>query len=205
MKRIGRLYFHGSRNKLEIALTFDDGPSEETLKVLDLLKEYNAKATFFIWGQRIKDRENILRKIIEEGHEIGNHSYEHKRLYFKNKGYIQKDIEKCDVELEKLNIKTNLYRPPGLSMNLSLFRVCKCLDKKIIACDAISEDWKKKGVDYAVKRTLRKTKKGSIVNFHDYLEGIGKNKEISSILKKVLPELKKNYKFVTVSKLLEFR
>jgi peptidoglycan/xylan/chitin deacetylase (PgdA/CDA1 family) len=54
MKRIGRLYFHGSRKKEEVALTFDDGPSQETIKVLDLLKEYNAKATFFILGERIQ-------------------------------------------------------------------------------------------------------------------------------------------------------
>jgi peptidoglycan/xylan/chitin deacetylase (PgdA/CDA1 family) len=204
MKKIGNLYFHGSRDKKEIALTFDDGPSDETKEVLKLLKKYDAKATFFIWGQRIEERENTIDKIIKEGHEIGNHSYEHKRLAFKSQEYIKNDIKKCDEELYHFNIKTNLFRPPGLSMFYNLFKVCKRLEKKIIACDVISNDWRKKGIEYSVKRVLRGTKNGSIINFHDYLEGIGTNEEIIPILEKVLPELKNKYKFVTVSELLEF-
>lgn len=204
MKRIGNLYFHGSRKENKIALTFDDGPSKETEKVLDLLKKYNAKATFFIWGQRIKGREKTIERIIKEGHEIGNHSYEHKRLAWKSQNYIYNDLRKCDGELSEFKIKTNLFRPPGLSMFYNLFKVCKKLEKKIIICDVISNDWRKKGVDYAVKRVLNKTKKGSIINFHDYLEGIGRNKEIISILEYVLPKLKRKYEFVTTSELLRF-
>ncbi len=204
MKRLGNLYFHGSRKENKIALTFDDGPSYETGKVLDLLKKYNAKATFFIWGQRIKGREKTIERIINAGHEIGNHSYEHKRLAFKSKNYIYDDLKKCDRELNKFKIKTNLFRPPGLSMFYNLFRVCRKLEKKIIICDTISHDWKKKGVEYAVKRVLKKTKNGSIINLHDYLEGIGSNEEIVPILEKILPKLKKKYKFVTISELLNF-
>jgi peptidoglycan/xylan/chitin deacetylase (PgdA/CDA1 family) len=204
MKKIGNLYFHGSRDKKEIALTFDDGPSDETKEVLKLLKKYSAKATFFIWGQRIEGREGTIDKIIKEGHEIGNHSYEHKRLAFKSQKYIKNDIQKCDEKLYNFNIKTNLFRPPGLSMFYNLFKVCKRLEKRIIACDIISNDWRKKGIEYSVKRVLDGTKNGSIINFHDYLEGIGTNEEIIPILERVLPELKNKYKFVTVSELLEF-
>lgn len=202
VEKIGNLYFHGNRKENKIALTFDDGPSKETEKVLDLLKKYNAKATFFIWGERIRGRKKTIERIVKEGHEIGNHSYEHKRLAFKSQDYIYRDLKKCDEQLNNLKIKTNLFRPPGLSMFYNLFRVCRRLEKKIIICDVISNDWRKKGVDYAVKRVLRKTKNGSILNFHDYLEGIGSNEEIIPILKKVLPELKNRYNFVTTSKLL---
>ncbi len=202
MKRIGNIYIHGSRKENKIALTFDDGPSDETKGILKLLKKYDAKATFFIWGQRIKGRENTIDKVIKEEHEIGNHSYEHKRLAFKSKKYIEKDLKKCDYELNKFNIKTNLFRPPGLSMFYNLFNVCKKLEKKIIACDVISNDWRKKGIEYAVKRVLKNTKNGSIINFHDYVEGIGANEEIIPILEKVLPKLKEKYRFVTISELL---
>lgn len=202
MGKIGNLYIHGSRKNNKISLTFDDGPSDETSEILDLLREHDAKATFFIWGQRIKGRESILKRIIKEGHEIGNHSYEHKRLAFKSKRYIERDIKRCDAELSKLNIKTNLFRPPGLSMFYNLFMVCRKLRKKIIACDAISGDWRKKGVGHSVKNILRRTKNGSMLNFHDYIEGIGSNKEIIPILKELLPRLKKKYEFVTVSELL---
>lgn len=200
--KIRNLYFHGDRKENKIALTFDDGPAKETEKILYLLKKYNAKATFFIWGQRIKGCEKIIKKIIKEKHEIGNHSYEHKRLAFKSQKYIKNDLEMCDKELAKLNIKTNLFRPPGFSMFYNLFKVCSRLEKKIILCDVISNDWRKKGVEYAVKRVLKKTRKGSVINFHDYIEGIGTNEEIIPILKKILPELKKKYEFVTISELL---
>ena len=202
MKRIGNVYIHGSRKENKVALTFDDGPSDETKEVLKLLKKYDAKATFFIWGQRIEGRESTMDKIIKEGHEIGNHSYEHKRLAFKSQEYIKNDLKKCDYKLDKFEVKTNLFRPPGLSMFYNLFKVCKRLEKKIIACDVISNDWRKKGIEYSAKRVLGKTKNGSIINFHDYLEGIGRNEEIIPILERILPELKNKYKFVTVSELL---
>ena len=203
MKRMGNLYFHGNRNKREISLTFDDGPSKETERVLDVLKKYNAKATFFILGQRIKGFEKTIERMIKEEHEIGNHSYEHKRLAFKSKKYTKEDLERCDNELHKFKIKTNLFRPPGVSMFYNLFRVCKKLEKKIIICDVVSDDWKKPGIEKIVNKVLRKTKNGSIIDFHDYLEGIGTNEEIIPILKKIIPELKKaGYKMITVSELL---
>ena len=66
----------------------------------------------------------------------------------------------------------------------------------------ISQDWKKPGVNKVIKKVLKEAQKGSIINFHDYLEGIGSNKEIVPIIKKVVPILKKKYKLVTVSELL---
>ncbi len=201
--RIFQCYFHGKRNSNKISLTFDDGPSKETEKILVLLKKYNAKATFFIWGQRIKGREKTIERIIKEGHEIGNHSYEHKRLTFKTQDYIFKDLKKCDKELLRLGFKTDLFRPPAFSIFYNLLRVCKKLEKKIVMCDIISDDWRKKGIEYSVEKVLKKTKPGSIINFHDYLEGIGPNEDIIPIIKQVIPQIKKKYKLVTISKLLE--
>ncbi len=209
------VYFHGSRKEKRIAITFDDGPSRETGKVLDLLKKYNAKATFFIWGKRIKGREKIIERIKKEGHEFGNHTYSHKRMSFKSKKFIEEDIKKCDAELSKFGIKTNLFRFPGFKFGLNSLLVCWMLKKKMIFADMVSKDWlnpwlKMKNntkepvkIDKPIKKTLSKTKNGSILNFHDYLEGIGTHKEIIPILERVLPKLKeKGFEFVTVSELL---
>ncbi len=204
MKKISNMYFQGNRKKNKIALTFDDGPSKETEKVLDLLKKYNAKATFFILGKRIKAREKIIKRINKEGHEIGNHTYSHKRLWFKSKRFAKKNIKKCDKELEKTGMKTNLFRFPGFKIGYCSWLATKELNKKVIFCDVSSLDWKKKGINYSVKKVLNKTKKGSIINLHDYLQGIGKNRKIISILEKILPKLKDKYKLVTISELLEF-
>lgn len=197
------IYFHGSRRKKKIALTFDDGPSKETEKVLDLLKKYNTKATFFIWGERIKGREKTIERIKKEGHEFGNHTFSHKRMWFKSREFMKKYIQKCDDELNKFGIKTNLFRPPCLAIGINLLVVCEKGKRKIIACDVISNDWKKLGVDKISNRVLRKTKNGSILNFHDYIEGIGPNKDLPRILEEVLPILKAKYKFILVSDLIK--
>ncbi len=216
MKRIGNLYFHGSRKEKKIALTFDDGPSKETEKVLNILKENNAKATFFIWGQRIKGREQIIKRILKEGHEIANHTYSHKRLQFKSRKFVEKDVKKCDEELKKFKIKTNLFRFPGFKFGITSLIVLRKMNKKLIFADMVSNDWTlpyfrqhyklNMGLSRlkVIRRTLRKTKPGSILNFHDYLEGIGSHKEIIPLMKEIIPSLKENYKFVTVSELLGF-
>jgi len=214
------MYLHGNRNKKEIALTFDDGPSEETLKVLDVLRKNNAKATFFIVGKMIKGRENIIELAKKDGHEFGNHTFSHKRLWFKSKKFIEEEIKKCDEELQRVGITTNLIRFPGLKYGPNALSVCKKLKKKIIFAEFLSfnqfaYDWfrpwlKKIGfikspikIDDVVNATIEKTKNGSILGFHDYLQEIGPNTEITAILEKILPKLQKGgFKFVTITELL---
>jgi len=218
MKKIFNFYFHGKRDKNNIALTFDDGPSKETEKVLDILKNQSAKATFFIWGQRIKTREKIIRRILKEGHELANHTYSHKRLWFKPIKFIKQEVEKCDKELNKFGTKTNLFRFPGFKFDIFSFIVLSKMKKKVIFSDVVSNDWTlpyfkthyqlNAGLNKnkVIQRTLRKTKPGSILNFHDYLEGIGKHKEIIPLMQEILPKLKsKGFEFVTVSNLLNFK
>lgn len=217
MRKIGNWYNRARRNKKQIALTFDDGPSEETKKVLDILKKYNAKATFFIWGQRIKGRENIINRILKEGHEFGNHTFSHKWLWFKRKKVIAEEIIKCDDELSKFGIKTNLFRFPAFRFGINSIIICKRLKKKVIFSDVISNDWlnpwlKKKfkknepiKIEKVIKKVLKKTKNGSILNFHDYLEGVGPHNEIIPILEAImLPLQKRGFKFITISNLLNF-
>lgn len=214
------MFFHGNRNKKEIAITFDDGPSEETEKILEILRKYNIRATFFIVGKMIKGRENIIEKIKSDGHEFGNHTFSHKRLWFKSKGFIEKDIKMCDNELYKLGITTDLFRFPGLKFGLNSLVVCEKLNKKIIMAEIISfnlfsYDWFNPWlrsrklikniikIGKVVKDTIFGTKNGSILSFHDYIQESGPNDGICQILEKVLPELiNKNFKFVTVSELL---
>lgn len=214
------MYFHGDRNKKEIAITFDDGPSEETLEVLEMLRKNDVKATFFVVGKMIKGSEHIIEAIKNNEHEFGNHTFSHKRLWFKSKKFIEEDIKKCDEELMRLGITTNLIRFPGLKYGFNALSICKKFNKKIISAEILSlnqfaYDWfrpwlAKKGlirgpikIDKVINATLSKTKRGSILDFHDYLQEICPHLELSEILEKVLPGLKeKGFKFVTVSGLL---
>ena len=215
------MYFHGNRNKKEIALTFDDGPAEATLELLKVLKKYKVKATFFVVGKMIKDREYIIKHIKNEGHEIGNHTFSHKRLWFKSRDFIENEIIKCDEELKRVGIETNLIRFPGLKYGPNAVMICKKLKKvpifaEFLTLNQFAYDWfkpwlRKRGfikgeikIDTVTKRTTKYTKNGSILVFHDYLQEIGPNPEIILIIDKVIPALQaKGFKFVTISELFE--
>ena len=207
MKRIRNLYFHGNRNLKMVALTFDDGPCKETNEVLRLLKREKVKATFFVLGKKIEGNEEIIKRIINEKHELGNHGYSHKSLIFRSNKFIFEEIKKCDdLLLKKFKIGTNLFRPPYFNFGLNALVVTYGLKKKVIFCDVSSKDWKLKDVDFVAERVLKMVKPGSIINLHDYLENIGPNKNIVKITEKIICGLKqRRYKFVTVSKLLNFK
>jgi len=102
-------------NGKEIYLTFDDGPSDRvTPKILDILKKKGVKATFFVIGNHILTRGNIIRRTVDEGHSIGIHSYSHEyNKIYANKAALLSDINKCAEILKSLNVYTTLYRFPG--------------------------------------------------------------------------------------------
>ena len=136
MKNIGNLFFHGNRSQRKVALTFDDGPSRETRELLKLLRKENVRATFFVLGKHIGNDEKIIKTIIREKHEIGNHGYSHKSLIFKSRKFISEEIKKCDdLLLKKFDIRTNLFRHPYFHFGLNAWIVTYRLKKKVIFCD----------------------------------------------------------------------
>lgn len=215
------MYFHGDRSEKRIALTFDDGPSEQTGEILDILKKYEVKVTFFIVGKMVNGREEILRQAAAEGHEFGNHTFSHRRLWFKSKKEIEDEIKRCDDELARVSIHSPFIRFPGLKFGPNALSVCKRLNKKIIFSDFISlnqfaydlfRPWLHKigllkgevKIDDVINHTVRKTKNGSILTFHDYLQEIGPNYRIAEIIDRIIPQLKQNgFEFVRISELIE--
>jgi len=204
-KKIGRIYFHGSRKFNKIALTFDDGPCKETEEILKVLKKEEIPATFFVLGKKLKKNPLFIKQIVKQGSEVGNHSYSHDSLLSKSSKKIIEEILQTDKLLLKQGIKTNLFRPPYSRFNLNLFGIAKKLNKFIIIADTFSDDWKMIKKEKIIKNVLKSVRKGSILSFHDYIEDFGRNLEIVEVLKALIPKLKeKGYKFVTVSDLLQF-
>jgi peptidoglycan/xylan/chitin deacetylase (PgdA/CDA1 family) len=156
----------------EVALTFDDGPTEFTPNFLDLLKENNVKATFFCIGKQIEKYPETFQRIITEGHTIGNHTFSHSN----NTGFLStskmiEEIEKCDEVILKIgDLKTDLYRPPFGVTNPSISKAIKKTHKTSIgwnvrSLDTVIEDEKK-----IYQRVTRGIKKGSIILLHDTSE-----------------------------------
>lgn len=152
-----------------VALTFDDGPSSEyTPKILDILKEYNVKATFFVVGKHVKKYPEVAKRILAEGHDIGNHTYTHKDLVPAIKDTVIKEITKTEETITKvLGIKTNLFRPPRGIYNQSSRKILVDKGYKIILWNVSSCDWLRGSPNMIINRIKRYTKNGSIILFHD--------------------------------------
>lgn len=152
--------------KKEIFLTFDDGPHPEiTLKVLDILDEYKAKATFFCVGENVDKHPQTYSEILKRGHKTGNHTYNHlKGWVTKNKEYYQ-NINKCAARID-----SNLFRPPYGRIGLSQISTLKN-EYSIIMWSVLSRDFDRKvKPDECLRNAVSNSKKGSIVVFHDSLK-----------------------------------
>ncbi len=198
------VYRSVTTSEKKIALTFDDGPHPtQTKEILDILDTYRIKATFFVVGKNIDISPEILKLTAEQGHEIGNHTYDHRYKSLKNKQNIINEInETSDLIYKTCGYKTTLFRPPGGSVTTIMKEATQKCEHKIILWNVDTKDWTHNSVEKIVKNVNKNTNNGSIILFHDY---ISDNTPTIEALKEIIPTLiEKGYSFCTVSELLEY-
>ena len=191
-----------SETEKKIALTFDDGPSEFTLEVLELLKKYNAKATFFCIGKNVEAHPEIIKQIIAEGHLVGNHSYNHSHFFdFYNAKRITEELQKTDLLLEKYTLKKiNFFRPPYGVTTPSIRRALKLTGHKVIGWNIRSLDGGTKNQDLILNRIIKRVSPGGIVLLHD----TGLHSVL--VLEQFLQFLQQNqYEVISVEELLNLK
>ncbi len=159
-------------NEKIIYLTFDDGPTPEITEwTLDILKQFDAKATFFCIGKNIEDHSEIFKKIISNGHSIGNHTLNHiKGWSTKTQSYIENITETQSIidKLSKTPRRINLFRPPYGQITPKQIKKTSALGYKIIMWSVLSIDWDKNIThEQCLKNVIDNTNSGSIVVFHD--------------------------------------
>lgn len=196
------IYHQVSTDNMQIALTFDDGPHPgRTPEILDILKQFNVKATFFVIGQNVKYYPDIFDRLISDGHEIGNHTFTHCSLENSSDDIIKKEFEDFEkIIAEHKCKKTCLFRPPGGLYNNFLRKYAEINNYDIILWSVDTMDWSHKSVDDIVNNILSNTNCGDIILMHDYISG---KSPTPQALKKVIPILlERGYEFVTVSDLI---
>lgn len=154
----------------EIAFTFDDGPHPEfTPKVLDLLKQYNSKATFFCIGKNIEKYPDIVKRIISEGHSIGNHSYSHTNNYgFLSTKEVLEDLKKTQRLLQEQTNKENVFfRPPFGVTNPNIAKAIKTLNLQTYGWSIRSLDTMAKEPTKVISKIKKELRKGAIILLHD--------------------------------------
>jgi peptidoglycan/xylan/chitin deacetylase (PgdA/CDA1 family) len=183
-----------------IAMTFDDGPSaENTPRLLEILKQRNIKATFFLIGQNVAANPDIVRRILAEGHEVGNHSWTHPQLSKLSDDRVTAEITKTqDAIKDASGYSPTLLRPPyGAITPRQREWIANQFGLNIILWSVDPFDWKRPGASVITQRILSQVRPGAIILSHDI------HKQTVDAMPATLDALiAKGYKFVTVSQLI---
>ncbi|AMO85816.1 Bifunctional xylanase/deacetylase precursor [Solibacillus isronensis B3W22] len=195
----GGLTYQAETKDKVIALTFDDGPTKNVDQLLPLLDEYKVKATFFLIGNEIEKHPEEAKKLVEAGHQIGNHTYSHKRMVLKSLSFIEEEIEKTDELIRSIGYAGEIdFRPPYGKKFVGLPYYLNKTNRETIMWSLDPETYYT-SVDDKVDYVLENIKPGSIILLHPMYDQTGGTLEVvETILKELSNE---GYRFLTVDEL----
>ncbi len=186
------LYHQGAGGEHQVALTFDDGPDDEwTPQILDILKAANVKAAFFIVGVNAEHYPDLVRRIVDEGHEIGNHTYYHPNLALCWPEHVRVELNATQLLIEALTGRsTTLFRPPYAAdtspsqvSELTPLEIAQELGYMNVLENIDPQDWSKPGADIILQRVKQQRRDGNIILLHD---GGGNREQTVEALPKIL-------------------
>ena len=196
------IVYQGEGSEPRIALTFDDGPHPQyTAEILDILAEYDVRATFFVIGENAERCPQLLEREVAEGHEIGNHTQTHP-LRDLPREQMEAEISACEATVgEWIDRRMHLFRPPGGILSQAVMTLAESRRYRVILWSIDTRDWAHTPVEQITKTVLDEVGAGDIILMHD---GIESQSPTPSALRILIPELlARGYRFVTVSELLE--
>lgn len=196
-------YHHNKEiSKNQISITFDDGPTENTLQILKTLEKYDAKATFFCIGHKIDERPEIFKEIIAQGHTVANHTYSHPKNYgFLSTNTVVNEIESCSKAMSNHSgLLPKFYRTPFGNANPKIKRALQKTGLTPIGWSIRSFDTLISSEKKILKRITKRVGKGDVILLHD------SQPHTNSILEQLLLFLeRKNLKSVTVDQLFNLK
>jgi len=187
---------NGDRGVNQVALSFDDGPSLQTSRLLGILAANGVKGTFFVVGINVYKYPDRVRDMLRAGHVIANHTYAHGRPDGSHK-VIGEDLDKASQALkETVGLRPCLFRPPYGIVNDRLLKAVSERGMRSIGWDVDPQDWRSASTDFIVDNIVQNTKPGSIILLHE-------DEVTIAALPKIIKQLKqRGYQFVTADKLL---
>jgi peptidoglycan-N-acetylglucosamine deacetylase len=187
-----------------IALTFDDGPwPGTTAQVLDILKQNDVKGTFFVVGQNIKNYPDLMKRIVAEGHDIGNHTWHHWYHAMSPQAAAYEIENTTNLIYKTTGVRTGLFRPPGGIMHNGVAAYARNSKYAIVMWSSDSIDYSRPSVPKLISNIFRGARPGGIVLMHD---GGGNRSQTVQALPTIIENFRKQgYSFVTVSELLDMQ
>jgi len=165
---LGPSDWHGRTDTSAVALTFDDGPSADTERILDVLGAHNLSATFFMLGRQVELFPEVARRVIDEGHEVGNHSYSHPIYLFRRPSETRQQLERAQETITKVTgARPRFARPPCGVRTPAYFNAARRLGLRTVQWSVAGFDWKKLTGSEIATRVLREVEPGSVILLHD--------------------------------------
>lgn len=172
---LGPSDWRGRTDLSAVALTFDDGPSDDSERVLDVLAEHAIKATFFVVGRFVERRPALARRVVSEGHEIGNHSYSHPIYLYRSPRETRRQLARTQAIIaDATGVTPVLSRPPCGVRTPAYFSACRELGLRTIQWTVAGFDWRPWAPERIASTVLAGCAPGSIVLLHDG-DGFGQN------------------------------
>lgn len=199
----GNITSHVETEDKIVALTFDDGPTKNTDAILSLLDDYQVKATFFLIGKDIEEQPEEARKIAAAGHQIGNHTYSHKRMVLKSPAFIKHEIEKTDDLIADIGYtKSIVVRPPYGKKLIGFPYYLNKHQRETITWN-LEPDTFFTQADEKVRYVKENIQPGSIILMHPMYDSTGN--ELLAIEELLQALMDEGYTFVTIDELLTIK
>jgi peptidoglycan/xylan/chitin deacetylase (PgdA/CDA1 family) len=189
-----------------VALTFDDGPHPDyTPRLLDILEKYQAQATFFMVGEAAQRQPELVRRVAQAGHAVGNHTYDHRSLPLLRGPERRAQLRRCRQALAPYGQR--LFRPPFGDQNVGSRLDALWLGYQVIGWSLHAQDWLDQPAEQMADRLIERLRPGSIVLLHDALyqptiQQAGDRHATFQAVELVLAELSQQFRFVTIPELL---
>lgn len=198
----------GPADSSSAVLTFDDGPAPPfTEQVLDILAEHKISATFFLCGKNVERHPEIARRIVREGHTIGNHTYSHPFLLGRSRGFIAREIDRAQEAIERATgIRPTLFRPPYGARWFGLMPTLKERGLRMVMWSVAGVDWKYQ-TQAIIRVTTRKLHSGAVILLHDGHEqpptgGIDQSSTVGALPAIIGAAKKAGLSFVPIEKMM---
>jgi len=171
----GKTLVRGAPTDREVALTFDDGPNPPyTDRILDVLRAEHVRATFFVVGRAVAAYPATTRRIVREGHAIGNHTWDHGHMIVETEASMRRELERTSAAIRRATgVTTDLMRPPFGARDFAVIAEAHKLGYRVVMWSVpLPDDWDQPGVGAIAARVVANVQDGSIIVLHDGNRGI---------------------------------